>query len=395
MHKYDAIHDAIAPHGGELINRYVTSPAHVAALTEEARFAAVTIVLDDYQLTDLEMIANGAFSPLTGFVSKADYDSVLKRRRLANGLPWTIPILLTVSADLEHTLAKTDRIALAARGGQVLAMMSVTDTFEPNVAEEARAVFRTEDTAHPGVAALEERQPIAVGGSVEVFRPFPNQDFQAYRLSPAETRARFREKGWERIVAFQTRNPIHRAHEYIVKCGMELCHGLLLHPIVGWTKSDDIPAAVRMDCYRAMIDNYFPKENVVLATNPAWMRYAGPCEAIFHSIVRKNYGCTHFIVGRDHAGVGNYYGPWDAQEIFKEYDTDEMGITPLFYDHAFYCTKTQSMGTARTAPHGSEFAVWLSGTKVREMLSRGELPPQEFSRPEVAKILMEYYQSLG
>jgi sulfate adenylyltransferase len=268
----------------------------------------------------------------------------------------------------------------------------VSEVFDRDRDRESVEVFRTADQAHPGVAALFRMGSRCVAGPVWYLYSRDITGFPADHLTPAETRAAFKEKGWETVVAFQTRNPIHRAHEYLQKCALEIVDGLLVHPLVGETKSDDIPADVRMNCYKVLLDGYFPDQRVLLSVLPAAMRYAGPREAIFHSIMRRNYGCTHFIVGRDHAGVGDYYGTYDAQQIFDEIDQEALGIEPLMFEHAFYCTLTGQMATAKTSPSTPEQRVFLSGTKVREMLSRGESPPGEFTRPEIAEILMRSYR---
>ncbi len=371
----------IAPHGGKLVNR-TANPQVERELREEAK-GLRKLTLTGRELNDLALIANGAFSPLTGFMSRKDYDNVVTSMRLANGLPWSIPVVLAV--DREEAPSAGIRAALYDGEGELRGVIEVEDVFEHDKQREAQNVYRTEDEKHPGVAALYERKDVLVGGSVWVL---PTVHDPA-SLSPMETRAEFERRGWKTIVGFQTRNPVHRAHEYIQKCSLEIVDGLLLHPLVGETKSDDIPAEVRMRCYRTLLDNYYPADRVLLSTLPAAMRYAGPREAIFHAMIRKNYGCTHFIVGRDHAGVGSYYGTYDAQKLFEEFTPEELGITPLKYENSFYCRRCLAMGTKKTCSHDVANHVSLSGTAVREMLRAGELPPPEFSRPEVAQILIE------
>ncbi|MBI2981664.1 MAG: sulfate adenylyltransferase, partial [Deltaproteobacteria bacterium] len=336
----------------------------------------------------LDMIACGALSPLEGFMGEKDYLSVINSMRLANRVPWTIPITLAVTREEAKKFKIGGEIALGT-DSSVLAILHLEEKFNAQRDLEAEKVYRTKDEAHPGVTAIRKEGEILLGGQVEVLNRVNHTDFLDHRKDPADLRRIFADKKWRRIVAFQTRNPIHRAHEYLTKSALEICDGLLIHPIVGETKGDDIPADVRMKCYEVLIENYYPKDRVVLSVNPAAMRYAGPREAIFHALIRKNYGCTHFIVGRDHAGVGNYYGTFDAHLIFDEFRPEEIGITPLLFDHSFYCHKCEEMASNKTCPHGPESRVVLSGTKVREMLAKGELPPQEFSRPEVARILIE------
>jgi ATP sulfurylase/adenylyl-sulfate kinase len=380
----------IHPHGGELVNRMVAG-AEKAALAERAK-RLPQIALDERAESDVEMIAVGAFSPLKGFMNSKDYLRVVREMRLENGLPWSIPITLAVSVEETDGLRAGEDAALRARDGRIVAVLTVSDKWSPDKELEAREVYRTSEDKHPGVAYVKSTGPVYVGGEIQVLERPSAPLFPAYHRDPKETRALFAERGWRRIVGFQTRNPIHRAHEYITKTALEIVDGLLVHPLVGATKSDDIPAEVRMRCYEALIDKYYPEARVLLSIYPAAMRYAGPREAIFHAIARKNYGCSHFIVGRDHAGVGSYYGTYDAQRIFEDFAPGELGIEPLFFENAFYSTVVSGMGTAKTAPGDASTQVNLSGTKVREMLSRGELPPAEFSRPEVARILIDSMQ---
>lgn len=374
--------ETIAPHGGHLVNR-VASPAQ----QQEFLAQAVTlprVQLDQRTTSDLELIAIGGFSPLTGFMEQADYQQVIDQMHLVNGLPWPIPITLAVQSDIAAALDLGSLVRLDDSSGQFVGILELTQKYRNNKVHEALHVYRTNEEKHPGVQVVYNQGDINLAGPVWLLQRNTHPQFPTYQIDPAESRALFRDKSWKSVVGFQTRNPIHRAHEYIQKCALETVDGLFLHPLVGATKSDDIPADVRMRCYEIMLEHYFPRDRVILAINPAAMRYAGPREAIFHALVRKNYGCTHFIVGRDHAGVGDYYGTYDAQHIFDQFEPAELGIIPMMFEHAFYCKRTQSMATTKTSPSLPEERVHLSGTKVREMLRRGELPPPEFSRPEVA-----------
>ena len=377
---------SIAPHGGQLVNRVLRGALREAALERAASFPQVQLTA--MAVSDLEMIAVGAFSPLTGFMNKDDYDSVIDNMRLSNGLPWTIPVTLPVDDEVAAGLDEGQEIALLD-GDYLMGVMTVAEKYLADKEREAREVYRTTEDAHPGVARLFRQGKWLLGGEVFMLNGPKNAEFPELRHEPAQTRRMFAAQGWRRIVAFQTRNPIHRAHEYIQKTALEIVDGLFLHPLVGETKADDIPADVRIESYRAILRDYYPAERVLLGVFPAAMRYAGPREAIFHAIARKNYGCTHFIVGRDHAGVGNYYGTYDAHHIFDEFDPDELGITPLFFDYTFFCKKCGGVVSAKTCPHSKEDWVFLSGTQVREMLERGEMLPEEFTRPEVSRVLME------
>ena len=379
--------DAIAPHGGELINRIAT-PEQKQQFLEQAD-SLPSVVLDERALSDLVMIAIGAFSPLTGFMEQADYDSVVESMHLASGLPWSIPVTLSVDEATAEPLQEGSSIVLRDSANRAVGILELTQKYSYDKRNEAAKVYLTEDEAHPGVKVVYEQGAVNLAGAVWLLEREAHPLFPAYQLDPIASRAQFREKGWKSIVGFQTRNPIHRAHEYIQKCALETVDGLFLHPLVGATKEDDIPADVRMRCYEVMLEHYFPIDRVILAINPAAMRYAGPREAIFHALIRKNYGCTHFIVGRDHAGVGDYYGTYDAQHIFDRFDPNALGIAPMKFEHAFYCLRTQGMATSKTSPSTPAERVHLSGTKVRQMLRNGELPPPEFSRPEVAAVLAE------
>jgi sulfate adenylyltransferase len=371
-------HALIRPHGGELTARTGERPDDVESLE--------VLTLTARELSDLDMLASGALSPLAGFMGSADYERVVEEMRLASGLPWALPVCLAA----DHA-PEGDRVALADDGGRLLAVMEVEEVFQYDKALEAERCFRTKDAEHPGVARVYAQPAHYVAGPVTVFErqqpPFPE-----LHKDPADTRALFAERGWKRVVGFQTRNPIHRAHEYLTKCALETVDGLLIHPLVGETKSDDVPAAVRAEAYRVLVESFYPADRVVVSAFPAAMRYAGPREAIWHAICRKNYGCSHFIVGRDHAGVGDYYGSYDAQLIFDEFEPHELDIEPMFFEHSFWCRACDQMATAKTCPHGGDDHVFLSGTKVRELLAAGDLPPTEFTRPEVAEILIAAYR---
>jgi sulfate adenylyltransferase len=382
--------DTVAPHGGLLVSRLLVGEA-AAAVRERSR-GLPGVRLGAREISDLELIAVGAFSPLTGFLGQADYRSVVADMRLQNGLPWSLPITLPVDREQAGRLKTGSAVALCDPSGNPAGILFLTEKYEYDKGTEATRVYRTTDAGHPGVRRLLHQGDVLLGGDVLMFSR-PPRAFPRHHLDPAETREAFRNKRWRTVVGFQTRNPIHRAHEYIQKCALEIVDGLFVHPLVGETKSDDVPAEVRMASYRVLLETYYPPERTLLAVFPAAMRYAGPREAVFHALVRKNYGCTHFIVGRDHAGVGNYYGTYDAQLIFGEFAPGELGITPLFFEHTFYCRRCGAMASPKTCPHLESDRLSLSGTRVREMLQNRQAPPEHFTRLEVAQILIDFYQS--
>lgn len=383
--------DTVRPHGGTLIERVLRGEMREAV--RERADGMTKVALDATGLSDLELIATGALSPLTGFMRKADYDRCVDEMRLTSGVLWSVPITLAVDEDQAEQFEEGQEIALC-EGDRALAVMEVAEKYpySPEVKEhEAFEVYRTKEEAHPGVARLHQRGDVLVGGDFWLIDwPSPTKtEFPELRHTPAQSRRMFARRGWRTVVGFQTRNPIHRAHEYLQKTALEIVDGLFIHPLVGETKKGDIPADVRIASYQAILQDYYPADRVLLGVFPAAMRYAGPREALFHAIARKNYGCTHFIVGRDHAGVGDYYGTYDAQDIFDQFSPQEIGITPFKFEYAFFCKKCGSVVSAKTCPHDPEDWVYLSGTQVREMLRRGEMLPKEMTRPEVAKVLLE------
>ena len=347
------------------------------------------VVMTERQQCDLELIAVGAFSPLIGFVNHAEYDGICEKTALVGGAVWPFPITCAVDAEMADGLKTGARVALLDDHRRLLGYLDVQEKYPHDKKKQAEACFLTTDIAHPGVKVLMDEGDVCLAGPVEVVCPRYEPEFAEYRFTPAQTRAEFARRGWDTVVAFQTRNPIHRAHEYLTKCALEICDGLLIHPLIGQTQPGDIPADVRMRCYTTLIEKYYVPERIMLSVLPAAMRYGGPREAILHAIMRQNYGCSHFIVGRDHAGVGDYYGTYDAQRVFGTLPEGGLAITTLNFEHASWCIKCEGMVSAKTCPHPNEDKIFLSGTKVRGMLAKGERPPMEFSRPEVADILID------
>ena len=382
----------VPPHGDRLLPLLVSDEERQEVLKEADTLPKVK--LDSREVSDLIMLATGAFSPLEGFIGKADYEGVVADMHLKNGTLWPIPITLAASKEEAGKIKEGQKIALLnSDNGEIMASMLVEEKYTYDKHKESLQVFGTEDEQHPGVQKIYEQGEVYLGGPVKVFSEGDYPERFAEFARPAETRAIFAEKGWTTIAAFQTRNPLHRSHEYLTKVALEVCDGLLIHPIVGKLKAGDIPAEVRMECYKVLLDNYYPGDRVILKVYPMEMRYGGPREAILHAIIRQNFGCSHLIVGRDHAGVGSYYGPFDAQKIFDELNPGDLHIQPLKLDPTFWCNKCGSMASPKTCPHDKEDHLSISGTKLREMLVRGEKPPEQFSRKEVVDILVKYYQS--
>jgi len=371
----------IPPHGGTLIDRIVK---------KDNTKDLVKVPLDARELADLELIAIGALSPLTGFMNSKDYQGVLNQMRLANGLVWPLPITLSLTDELKKQCKIGSQVALIDGAGRPWGTLKVEEIFERDP-DEAKKSYGTTDLKHPGVEYIASKPKWLIGGEVEVL-PLPNDlPFAEHRKTPKELRQLIEDKKWRTVTGFQTRNPIHRAHEHLTKLALEFTDGLVIHPLVGETKSDDVPASVRFKAYEVLLQNYYPKNKTILSAFPAAMRYGGPKEAIFHALVRKNYGMTHLIVGRDHAGVGKFYGSFEAQEMFSKFKPEEIGVTPLKFDITFYCQKCENIASPRTCPHDEKAQLKLSGTEVRAILNRGGHLPREFTRPEVEKVLREHY----
>jgi len=388
----DKILDLTPPHGGTLTNLMVDDPEKRTKLLEESK-TLPRLKLSTLEFSDLIMLGIGAFSPLEGFMSENDYKGVLENMILTSGTLWPLPVTITIDNKSNYKVG--DTIALVSPyDDEIAGQLKVEDIFPYNKDIEAKCSFGTTDPSHPGVEKLTSLGSYHIGGKVKVFTEGGYPEAFAEYGRPSEVRDIFSERGWKTIVAFQTRNPIHRSHEYLTKVVLETCDGLLIHPIVGKLKPGDIPAEVRMKCYDVLLDKYYPKDRVVLKVYPMEMRYAGPKEAILHAIIRQNYGCSHIVIGRDHAGVGDFYGAFEAQEIFDTLTGDDLKIKPTKMDWTFYCEKCNSMASFKTCPHPNEDHKMISGTKLREMLSKGEYPPDYITRAEVSDILIDYYKSL-
>jgi len=374
------------PHGGKLIDRVLEGPEKERAVEEARELAAIDV--DTAVASDVENIAKGVFSPLEGFMGPEDLESVLENKRLPNDLPWTIPILLDASAETAERLSESDQVALRYRG-KPLAILHLEQKYSFDRADVARRVFGTDNPTHPGVDRLLRAGQTLLAGDIDLLDP-PEGPYDRYKLSPMETRILFKQKGWRTAVGFQTRNPPHLGHEYVQKTALTFVDGVFINPVIGKKKAGDFKDEVILEAYEALIKNFYPRDSAVMSILPFEMRYAGPREAVFHAIVRKNFGCTHFIVGRDHAGVGNYYRPYEAQEIFDDFP--DLGIAPLFFKSFFHCNRCMSVTSEKACPHGENERIGFSGTRIRELFSNGQMPPKEVMRPEVAEMIAKHPQ---
>lgn len=372
------------PHGGRLIRRVASHRERQRLLEEKREMPSLEVRLE--VATDVENIAYGVFSPLEGFLNSEDYEYVLSDMRLSDDTPWTIPIVLDISAEDKGRFSEGDTVLLTYRG-EGFAILDVEEIYGWDKKKHAAKVYKTTDPAHPGVEKTYQMKDYLVGGKILLLKNIENS-FERYTLRPAETRVLFREKGWRNIVGFQTRNPPHLGHEYVQKSALTFMDGLFINPLVGWKKKGDYRDEVIISAYEALIQHYYPKGAVVFSVTRTPMRYAGPREAIHHAIMRKNYGCTHFIVGRDHAGVGNFYGPYEAHEIFKEFP--DLGIQPLFVKEFFFCRRCGGIVNEKICPHPKEERIYISGTKIRGLIREGKMPPETMMRPEVAKVILGF-----
>lgn len=366
-----------APHGGKLVNRF----------TKRDTKGMLSVEVTPDLRNDIENIADGIFSPLEGFVGQEDFQSIVKTGRLKNGLAWTIPIVLDVDENTGAKIRDAGQVALS-EGGRQFAILSVEEVYPFNKLEVAKAIYQTDDPKHPGVAKTTGMKNLLVGGRVDVVERLPDSQLRKHRKAPSETRAEIKNNGWKTVVGFQTRNVPHVAHEMLQKAALNLFDGLFVNPLIGKKKEGDFKDEVILGAYETLIDNYYPKQRAMFVTLHTEMRYAGPKEAIHHAIMRKNFGCSHFIVGRDHAGVGNYYHPFASQAIFADYP--ELGITPVFFPAFYYCKKCIGYANERICPHGPDMREELSGTKMRNMVSSGEIPPPHLMRPEIAKLIVSF-----
>jgi len=374
----------IAPHGGRLVNRFVPEDKVAALRKDMAHMPRVNI--PEEMVVELQNFAQGTFSPLEGFMLRSDVEGITAKNRLENGMAWTIPIMLDVSEAVAKDIKEGAQAALYGPDGRGEAVLEVEERYQLNREAVAKAVFGTVDKAHPGVAKLFQMAEVFLGGKVHVLERKKHR-YDRYNLSPAETRMLFKERGWRTVVGFQTRNPPHRAHEYLQKCALESVDGLFINPVIGRKKAGDFTDELILETYQYLIDNFYPRDRAVMSILPFEMRYAGPKEAIFHAIVRKNFGCTHFIVGRDHAGVGDYYDTYAAHRIFDEFDPKDLGVTPMFYDNTFFCKRCGNMASKKTCPHGKDDLIAPSGKRIRAIITERAAVEPELMRPQIVDIL--------